>query len=1314
MEFTSYAQNLEDVMLWRALGHLKGGHYIDVGAQHPEVDSVSRAFYERGWRGVHVEPVPEYASLLRSDRPDEVVLQVAVANNRGKCEIHVFPGTGLSTTSQSIASRHAIEGRFESETLDVDTLTLDDVYERSTFEQIHWLKIDAEGSENEVLEGWRSDDLRPWIILIEATEPTTQVDSSAIWTQKLIGKRYIEVYFDGLNKWFISQERGELASAFTSPPNVFDSYVTRREVRLREFAAFASQTKDAVRIFNAIKLHGQDLARTGALDAAERCFRSLNEVKPDDFQVIQFLAHIDFHHGKYLDALRGGLRACELSGWHIETHCAQLAIFVRRMSETCEWARLVKKQVTIGAALSPVQYVDSFPERSYDVVVVDQASVGAMASESPASKFRQMPHIGSVQSMPLSGSLVARLREILTACKSTSIVFVNADALPLAGFLEPLCALEVEPGASWAFARSSVITNSSMSQLSGYVTYRDQYLSLNGRQIPDSALFEEEDVTAGTIYVRRAVLESLCEHGYSALFSIRSLAIHCALHFSPLIVDADVTARPASAFEVNKAGARPLLGAAYKVLLTDSATNVKAPSPRDWGLLPWALALEQGVAPDLDASIWLRLRQAAAFADSAGYCSHPDRGGVNFVGWATGLFGLSENMRAFINLSKDEGVPFSVRDMKSDSSDPASASSFLDQLDDKSRFGTSILFFTPNTLQEYAPRQLRIPGGYRIGYWFWECEQWPKEWHNSLDLVDEIWVASDFVAAGLQSLTDKPIKRIPPPLRLEVPEPLPRSTLHLSPDTFLFLFSFDFNSFALRKNPLGTIRAFRTAFADHQCDASLIIKSINGAKYPKEMALLRQEIDNDDRIHLIDKAMRRQEVLALMNTADCYVSLHRAEGLGLGLAESMYMGKPTIATAYSGNMDFMNDQNSCLVKYDMVDVKPGEFLYSDTNAFTWAEPDVEHTAVLMRKLYDDPVFRNKVAARGQADVRATFDPRLIGNLFRRRIEEIDTVLSLPMISSKSSLKGLRDRLGRRDQYMDRAWADRLGKLDKLWRPFRLDPASDPHPEYLGVSRDGRLLSCPCNQEQILSNSFKHLLGEMGKCSTHLHRKHWEWGFIAQALKERGMLAPGKHGLGFAVGQEPLPSYFASYGCEILATDLDLEKAKNTGWIETKQHSASLAALNTLGLISDEDFQRQVLFQSVDMNKIPHDIGTFDFQWSSCSFEHLGSIELGKQFIWNSYSFLRPGGIAVHTTEYNLDSDWLTMGIGGSVIFRRADLEEIAEGIRERGGRIGFDFREGNLRGDRHVDLPPYSSEVHLRLELFGYRCTSFGLIIEKP
>lgn len=222
MTFTSYAQNFEDVMLWRALKHIDQGCYVDVGAQHPVIDSVSKAFYEHGWRGIHIEPVPHYAELLRRDRPDETVLQVALSDSEGTLELNVIPGTGLSTAVEAYAQRHQAERLFERQQISVPVMTLKSALQPLAGKPVHWLKIDVEGLETQVLKGWDSQVLRPWVMVVEATIPGSAETDYADWDGILVAANYRFVYFDGLNRFYVAQEHAELAAAFLSPPNVFD------------------------------------------------------------------------------------------------------------------------------------------------------------------------------------------------------------------------------------------------------------------------------------------------------------------------------------------------------------------------------------------------------------------------------------------------------------------------------------------------------------------------------------------------------------------------------------------------------------------------------------------------------------------------------------------------------------------------------------------------------------------------------------------------------------------------------------------------------------------------------------------------------------------------------------------------------------------------------------------------------------------------------------------------------------------------------------------------------------------------------------
>jgi FkbM family methyltransferase len=223
MGIVSYAQNFEDVMLWRALGHIERGFYLDIGAQHPVVDSVSKVFYEHGWHGVHVEPIPYYAELLRQQRPSDKVIQAAVGKGPAKLPVFEIPDTGISTADPVIAQQHRERG-FDVHEITVPCIALSAVFKACAGSEIHWLKIDVEGFEKQVLSSWGKSVARPWIVVVESTLPLTQIETHESWESILIGYGYTPVYFDGLNRYYISDAHPELKNAFLAPPNVFDGF----------------------------------------------------------------------------------------------------------------------------------------------------------------------------------------------------------------------------------------------------------------------------------------------------------------------------------------------------------------------------------------------------------------------------------------------------------------------------------------------------------------------------------------------------------------------------------------------------------------------------------------------------------------------------------------------------------------------------------------------------------------------------------------------------------------------------------------------------------------------------------------------------------------------------------------------------------------------------------------------------------------------------------------------------------------------------------------------------------------------------------
>jgi 2-polyprenyl-3-methyl-5-hydroxy-6-metoxy-1,4-benzoquinol methylase len=253
----------------------------------------------------------------------------------------------------------------------------------------------------------------------------------------------------------------------------------------------------------------------------------------------------------------------------------------------------------------------------------------------------------------------------------------------------------------------------------------------------------------------------------------------------------------------------------------------------------------------------------------------------------------------------------------------------------------------------------------------------------------------------------------------------------------------------------------------------------------------------------------------------------------------------------------------------------------------------------------------------------------------------------------------------------------------------------------------------CRQDSFEQAYFAYWVGKLGY-GLHYHRKLWEFVFICQTLFERGLLRSGARGLGFGVGEEPLSAYFASQGCRITGTDMASEAAQQSGWVDTAQHAAGKEALRISALCPDPVFDANVEFRFCDMNQIPADLVDYDFCWSACALEHLGSIDQGLAFIERSLDCLKPGGVAVHTTEFNLSSDDETVASGGTVLFRRRDLKELARRMAAAGHRMApLNLDPGFGVVDRYIDVPPYRDEPHLRLALSGYAATSVGVIIQK-
>ncbi len=284
------------------------------------------------------------------------------------------------------------------------------------------------------------------------------------------------------------------------------------------------------------------------------------------------------------------------------------------------------------------------------------------------------------------------------------------------------------------------------------------------------------------------------------------------------------------------------------------------------------------------------------------------------------------------------------------------------------------------------------------------------------------------------------------------------------------------------------------------------------------------------------------------------------------------------------------------------------------------------------------------------------------------------------------------------------------------------PANDnpANPGVLGLK------SKPSTQDDIESAWVAYWAKKLDMAVVY-HRKVWELCYVMQALQDGKALGAGKRGLGFGCGEEPISSLLASMGIDVTVTDLEPVAAKRLGWLTTNQHATAIDQCLRPNLVDRETFLRHVTLKYVDMNEIPSDMKDYDFCWSVCALEHLGSIAKGLDFVENSLRTLKKGGIAVHTTEFNFSNDQETIDNWGTVLFQRKHFEELAMRLRRKGHILAeLDFNIGDKPMDKFIDLPPFTHDFkgslkdmwanganHMKLSLDGFPCTCFGLIIRK-
>jgi Glycosyl transferases group 1 len=360
--------------------------------------------------------------------------------------------------------------------------------------------------------------------------------------------------------------------------------------------------------------------------------------------------------------------------------------------------------------------------------------------------------------------------------------------------------------------------------------------------------------------------------------------------------------------------------------------------------------------------------------------------GVNLAGYFESEKGIGEAGRAAARALEAASIPHvlnNVTDSGSANIDVA-LSSFVDN--------NPYSFNLIHVNADQVPVFVAMKGDeyfrerYNIGCWFWELSQFPQEWYSSFQPFHEIWAASSFIQDSLARVSPVPVVRMPlalPP-ECQINHALNRSDFGLPFDAFIFLFTFDFASILERKNPVGLIKAFKTAFGDRD-DTILLLKVAHSESYPSDLDRLKAACSTSN-VRIFDRLLTRQEMNTLLSMSDCFVSLHRSEGFGIPIAEAMLLEKPVIVTAYSANMDFTTPANSFLVKYKLTEIDRDYGPYR--KGWVWADPDLDHAAQLMRYAYENKDACIETGRRGKREILQLLHPSVVGKQILDRLSRV--------------------------------------------------------------------------------------------------------------------------------------------------------------------------------------------------------------------------------------------------------------------------------------------------------------------------------------
>lgn len=371
--------------------------------------------------------------------------------------------------------------------------------------------------------------------------------------------------------------------------------------------------------------------------------------------------------------------------------------------------------------------------------------------------------------------------------------------------------------------------------------------------------------------------------------------------------------------------------------------------------------------------------------------------GMNLIGSINSDTGLGQSMRLVADIVNASRLDYTVYNYYVPPGDSMTDTTYRDRITNTLPYNINLIHVNAS---EFTRAYMDIgqeawDQRYNIGYWLWELEDFPEEWIGNFHLVDEIWTPAEFISNTLRKYTDKPVNTIPYAVTAPTDDAFGRKYFHLPEEEFLYLMMFDGGSRAERKNPDAVIEAFKRAYGQVQGmdtqqkgteKVGLVVKINEPEQSEKDIRYIKEKLAGYENIYFICETLTKVQVNSLIKCVDVFVSLHRAEGFGLVLAEAMIVGTPVIATNWSANTEFMNSEVACMVDARMVEIKRA--LPPFKKGYHWADADVDQAADYMRKLYEDADFYKRIQMHATSYIAERLSMKRSSGLLKDRIEQI--------------------------------------------------------------------------------------------------------------------------------------------------------------------------------------------------------------------------------------------------------------------------------------------------------------------------------------